>query len=83
MQELSLEHEFFIHSNEHKKRILKGKIAAYYNAKDAAGIRLPFFMCKSPEKRAEEEVEKLFVQAPYAFNSLYERAWHEYAECFQ
>lgn len=81
MRELTLEYEFQIHKEEHQKRILQAKITAYYQAKQESGIKIPFFMQKSPEKKAQEDVELLFNKAPHAFEQLYERAWQEYAEC--
>jgi hypothetical protein len=81
MRELSLEKEFEIYKQIHKTTILQAKLTAYHQAKQESGIKIPFFMTKSPEKRAEEDVLELICKAPHAFNALYERAWNEYAEC--
>ena len=81
MNDYELEREFQTYKEEHQKRILQAKITAYYIAKEASGIRIPFFITKTPEKKAEEDVNRLFKQAPHAFEQLYERAWYEIAEC--
>lgn len=81
MLERTLEDEFEIYKNEHKKRILQAKMTIFYRDKNQTGVKIPFFMTKTPEKRAEEDVEKLFNQSPFTFNELYERAWCEFAEC--
>ena len=81
MQELSLEHEFEIYKMMHKTSILQAKLITYYQAKEESGIRLPFFMTKTPEKKAEEDVLDLMSKSPETFEQLYERAWNEYAEC--
>ena len=81
MQDLSLEKEFEIYKLMHKTTILQAKITAYYETKQESGIKIPFFMTKSPAKQAEEDVLDLMCKNPDAFNSLYERAWSEYAEC--
>ena len=81
MRELSLEKEFEIYKEVHKIAILQAKLTAYHKSKQESGIRIPFFMTKSPEQRAEEDVLELMCKAPHAFEQLYERAWNEYAEC--
>lgn len=81
MRELSLEAEFEIYKMMHKTSILQAKLITYYQAKEESGIRIPFFMTKTPEQRAQEDVENLLCKAPHAFEQLYERAWNEFAEC--
>ena len=81
MRELSLEGEFEIYKMMHKASILQAKLITYYQAKEESGIKIPFFMTKTPEQRAQEDVENLLCKAPHAFEQLYERAWQEYAEC--
>lgn len=81
MQELSLEFEFEIYKIIHKTTILQAKMTNHYRDLQGTGIQIPFFMQKSPEQRAEEDVLDLMCKNPDAFNSLYERAWSEYAEC--
>ena len=81
MRERTLEDEFEFYKLRHKTTILQAKLTAYHQAKMESGIKIPFFMTKSPEKRAEEDVLDLMCKNPDAFNSLYERAWNEYAEC--
>ena len=81
MNDYELEREFKTYKEEHQKRILQAKLTAYYIAKEASGIKIPFFKTKSPEKRAEKDVLDLMCKNPDAFNSLYERAWNEIAEC--
>ena len=81
MRELSLEAEFEIYKMVHKTAILQAKLTAYYKAKQESGIKIPFFMTKTPEQKAQEDVEDLLCKAPHDFEQLYERAWSEYAEC--
>ena len=81
MKELTLEKEFEIYKLMHKTTILQAKITAYYQAREGMGISIPFFMTKTPEQRAEEDVLDLMSKAPQDFEQLYERAWNEYAEC--
>jgi hypothetical protein len=79
MQDLSLEKEFEIYKEIHKVTILQAKMTMYYETKQGE-IKLPSFMTKPPSKQAEEDVLDLMCKNPDAFNSLYERAWSEYAE---
>lgn len=81
MIEYTLEQEFEHYKETHKKTILQAKMTAYHRTKQESGLKIPFFMTKSPEKKAKEDVEDLFKKAPFAFEQLYERAWNEYAEC--
>ena len=80
MKEMSLEKEFEIYKLMHKTTILQAKITAYYETTQGE-IKLPCFMTKTPAKQAEEDVLELMCKNPDAFNSLYDRAWSEYAEC--
>jgi hypothetical protein len=81
MQELSLEFEFEIYKMIHKTAILQAKMTNHFRYLQETGIQIPFFMQKSPEKRAEEEVQNLLCKNKEAFESLYLGAWSEYAEC--
>lgn len=81
MRELSLEAEFKIYKDIHKVTILQAKMTKHFRDLQETGIQIPFFMQKSPEKRAEEEVQKLLDKNREAFESLYLGAWNEYAEC--
>jgi hypothetical protein len=81
MRELSLEFEFNIYKQIHKTTILQAKMTNHFRDLQETGIQLPFFMQKSPEKRAEEEVQNLLEKNKEAFESLYLSAWNEYAEC--
>lgn len=81
MQDLSLEFEFNIYKMIHKTTILQAKMTNHYRDLQGTGIQIPFFMQKSPEKRAEEEVQNLLERNKEAFESLYLSAWNEYAEC--
>ena len=81
MLELSLETEFEIYKNIHKATILQAKMINHFRDLEETGIQIPFFMTKSPEQRAEEEVQNLLDKNPMAFESLYQGAWQEYAEC--
>lgn len=81
MQDLSLEFEFNIYKMIHKTTILQAKMTNHFRDLQETGIQIPFFMQKSPEKRAEEEVQNLLCRNPQAFETLYQGAWQEYAEC--
>ena len=81
MKELSLDFEFKIYKKIHKTAILQAKLTNHYRDLQETGIQIPFFMQKTPEKRAEEEVQALLEKNPEAFESLYLNAWNEYAEC--
>ena len=81
MQDLSLEFEFNIYKMLHKITILQAKMTNHFRDLQETGIQIPFFMQKSPEKRAEEEVQNLLERNKEAFESLYLSAWNEYAEC--
>jgi hypothetical protein len=81
MQDLSLEFEFNIYKMVHKTTILQAKMTNHFRDLQETGIQIPFFMQKSPEKRAEEEVQNLLERNKEAFESLYLSAWNEYAEC--
>lgn len=81
MQDLSLEFEFNIYKMIHKTTILQAKMTNHFRDLQETGIQIPFFMQKSPEKRAEEEVQNLLERNKEAFESLYLSAWNEYAEC--
>lgn len=81
MKEWSLEDEFKIYRDMHKISILQAKLIAYYRTIQESGIKIPFFMLESPEKRAEIEVQELFDKDKETFDSLYEKAWEQYAEC--
>lgn len=81
MQDLSLEFEFNIYKMVHKTTILQAKMTNHFRDLQETGIQIPFFMQKSPEKRAEEEVQNLLEKNKEAFESLYLSAWNEYAEC--
>jgi hypothetical protein len=81
MRELSLEAEFKIYKDIHKVAILQAKMTNHFRDLQETGIQIPFFMQKSPEQRAEEEVQKLLNKNREAFESLYLGAWNEYAEC--
>ena len=81
MRELSLEAEFKIYKDIHKVTILQAKMTNHFRDLQETGIQIPFFMQKSPEKRAEEEVQNLLCKNKEAFESLYLGAWSEYAEC--
>lgn len=81
MKEWSLENEFKIYRDMHKISILQAKLIAYYRTIQESGIMIPFFMLESPEKRAEIEVQELFDKDKETFDSLYEKAWEQYAEC--
>lgn len=80
MQELSLEKEFEIHKLIHQTTILQAKIAAYHRTMQETGIKIPFFMLESPEKKAEKEVQYLLGNDKETFENLYQKAWSEYAE---
>lgn len=81
MKELSLEFEFNIYKQIHKTTILQAKMTNHFRDLQETGIQIPFFMQKSPEKRAKEEVQNLLEKNKEAFESLYLSAWNEYAEC--
>lgn len=81
MKELSLEAEFKIYKNTHKVAILQAKMTNHFRDLQETGIQIPFFMQESPEIRAEREVQNLLCRNPLAFESLYQGAWQEYAEC--
>ncbi len=81
MRELSLEDEFKIYVKIHKATILQAKMTNHFRDLQETGVQIPFFMQKSPEKRAEEEVQNLLNKNREAFESLYLGAWNEYAEC--
>jgi hypothetical protein len=79
-KELSLESEFELYKQLHKTTILQAKITTYYKNLQETGVKIPEFMTVSPEKLAEKEVIQLLCYSPKLFNTLYERAWNEYAE---
>lgn len=81
MREMSLEFEFELYKMIHKTTILQAKMTNHYRDLQGTGIQIPFFMTKSPEQRAEEEVQNLLDKNPMAFEILYQGAWQEYAEC--
>lgn len=81
MQDLSLEFEFNIYKMIHKTTILQAKMTNHFRDLQETGVQIPFFMQKSAEKRAEEEVQNLLEKNKEAFESLYLSAWNEYAEC--
>lgn len=81
MKEWSLEDEFKIYRDMHKTTILQAKMTNHFRDLQETGIQIPFFMQKTPEKRAEEEVQNLLDKNREAFESLYLSAWNEYAEC--
>lgn len=81
MKELSLEKEFEIYKMVHKTTILQAMMINHFRDLQETGVQIPFFMTKSPEKRADEEIENLLYKNPMAFESLYLGAWQEYAEC--
>ena len=80
-RELSLEKEFALFCQLHKTTILQAKITTYYRNLQETGIKIPEFMTVPPEKLAEKEVLQLMCYSPKTFESLYEHAWREYAEC--
>ncbi len=82
MKEYSLEYEFFLYKLIHKKSVLTGKLAAYYQIMQETGVNIPFFMQEDPIKKAEAEVNNLFCEDRETFENLYEEAWQQYAECF-
>lgn len=81
MRERTLEDEFEFYKLRHKTTILQAKLTLYYKTIQESGIKIPFFMLESPEKKAEKEVQKLFGKNRLAFEMFYEKAWNEYAEC--
>lgn len=81
MRELSLEKEFEIYKMIHKATILQAKMTNHFRDLQETGVQIPFFMQDSPEKKAENEVQNLLCRNPLAFESLYQSAWQEYAEC--
>lgn len=81
MRELSLEDEFKIYVKIHKATILQAKMTNHFRDLQETGVQIPFFMSRSPEQRAEAEVQNLMDKNPFAFESLYLDAWNEYAEC--
>jgi hypothetical protein len=81
MREWSLDAEFKIYKDIHRMTILQAKLITYYRTVQESGIKIPFFMLESPEKRAEREVQELFDKDKETFNALYEKAWAQYAEC--
>lgn len=81
MKELTLEFEFEMYKMIHKTTILQAKMTNHYRDLQGTGIQIPFFMQKTPEKRAEEEVQNLLDKNREAFESLYLGAWAEFAEC--
>ena len=81
MKELSLEKEFEIYKMIHKTSILEAKMINHFRDLQETGVQIPFFMQDSPEKRATNEVQNLLCRNPLAFESLYQGAWQEYAEC--
>lgn len=68
MLEYSLEREFNFYKLRHKITILQAKLTVYYKSLQESGIQIPFFMLMPPEIQAKLE-------------TLYEKAWEEYAEC--
>ena len=82
MRERTLEDEFKTYVLIHKKAVLTGKLAAYYQTIQQAGVNIPFFMQECPIKRAEAEVNQLFSEDRETFENLYQEAWQQYAECF-
>lgn len=82
MREYTLELEFKEYIIIHKISVLSGKLAAYYQTIQQAGVNIPFFMQECPVKKAIAEVKKLFNEDREAFEKLYEEAWQQYAECF-
>lgn len=81
MQELSLEKEFEIYKLIHKITILEAKLTTYYRTIQETGIKIPFFMLESPERKANKEIEQLLDTDRDVFEALYQKAWDEYAEC--
>ena len=81
MKEYTLEHEFDFYKRRHKITILQAKMTVYYRDLQKSRIKIPFFMQKPPEKRAEKEVKNLFKKNIEVFESLYLQAWDEVAEC--
>ena len=81
MRERTLEDEFEFYKLRHKTTILQAKLTLYYKTIQESGIKNPFFMLESPEKKAEKEVQKLLGKNRLAFEMSYDKAWTEYAEC--
>ena len=82
MRDVSLFYEFEAYKLRHKHSILAGKLAAYYQTVQQAGVNIPFFMQECPVQKAIAEVNKLFCVDRDTFEKLYEEAWQQYAECF-
>ena len=80
---MDLSKEFELFKQLHKTTILQAKITTYYKNLQETGVRIPEFMTVPAEKLAENEVIQLLCYSPKLFNTLYERAWHEYAEYLQ
>jgi hypothetical protein len=80
MLEQTLEREFEFYKIRHKITILQAKLTVYYKSLQESGIRVPFFMLMPPEMQAKLAVQDLILQSPEELESLYEKAWEEYAE---
>ena len=81
MRERTLEDEFEFYKLRHKTTILQAKLTLYYKTIQESGIKNPFFMLESPEKKAEIHVQSLLCENPETFEVLYNEAWQHYAEC--
>ena len=81
MRKYTLEQEFKNYVMIHKTAILQAKLTKHFRDLQETGIQIPFFMQESAETKAKKEVQNLLCINPLAFETLYQGAWQEYAEC--
>ena len=81
MQNMSLELEFEMYKERHKTTMVQAKIITHYRDLQQTGVQIPDFMQIPPEKLAERDILDLVCCKPLIFESLYNIAWEEYAEC--
>lgn len=81
MLEYNLEKEFEFYKLRHKITILQAKLTVYYKTLQESGIQIPFFMLMPPEIQAKLAIQDLILQSPQELDTLYKKAWEEYAEC--
>jgi hypothetical protein len=81
MREWSLEQEFEIYKERHKTTMVQAKMITHYRDLQQTGVQIPDFMQVPPEKLAERDILELVCRKPLIFESLYNIAWEEYAEC--